>query len=383
MESCNPFSLGLLDLPESPDLGIRYLSGVFRHTTNSYKFYWALAILEALKNDMTQVSLNLLTAEMLAQVWYPVHYFRLNFGKLDRLGALAEQLRDKQTLPVTSDRREVRDAALALVIQDKVFRRDFISLQRYVPTRFLSPWFGRMVRRGGKEPSSQAIEELAEQGFGSVEPPLYRFVSHPHFKGIELHDDWVDYLRNNFRIVRGFILWSLVDYLYQRNPNVPNLPEKLFPPQSRDMGSAKKYWQLVLQDQTLLCPYSGQVIPAKGFSLDHFIPWSFTCHDQLWNLVPVSKTVNSAKSDCLPSLKHYLEPFTEIQYQALHLFLARSEGRQLSWLEDYFNLFRCDLDGLTGLSRQGFQQALKNTLVPLEQIAANMGFVRSWQYANT
>lgn len=378
--SDNPFALGLLELPESPDLGIRHVSAVFRHTTNSYKFYWFLAILEALKNDLTRVSLNLLTAEMLAQVWYPVHYFRLNFGKQDRLGALAQQLRDRQGLPVTSDRREVRDAVLALLSLDKAFRQDFISLQRYVPTRFLSPWFAPTIRGVVKEPRTQAIEVLAEQAYVSSEPPLYHFVSHPHFKGIELHPDWASYLKNNFRIVRGFILWSLVDYLYQRNPNVPNLPEKLFPPQLRDMGTARKYWQFVLNAQTLLCPYSGQAVPAKGFSLDHFIPWSFTCHDQLWNLVPVPKPVNSAKSDCLPSLGAYLEPFTEIQYQALRLFLSQADGRQLSWIEDYFNLFRCDLDGLSGLSQDGFRRALKDTLVPLEQIAANMGFERAWKY---
>ena len=67
------FRLGLLDLPESPDLGVRHLSGIFRHTTNSYKYYWFLAILEAVKNGFDRISLDLLTAEMIAQVWYPVH----------------------------------------------------------------------------------------------------------------------------------------------------------------------------------------------------------------------------------------------------------------------------------------------------------------------
>lgn len=52
------FAKDLLNLPESPDLGIRHLAGVFRHTTNAYKYYWLLALLEAVKNGMDTVSLG-------------------------------------------------------------------------------------------------------------------------------------------------------------------------------------------------------------------------------------------------------------------------------------------------------------------------------------
>lgn len=379
----NPFQLGLLDLPESSDLGIRYLSGVFRHTTNSYKFYWFLAILEAVKNNLEEVSLDLLTAEMVAQVWYPVHYFRLNFGKLDRLGQLAVQLKEKGHLSIQAKREEIRDAALRLKLQDTAFKQDFVNLQRYVPTRFLSPWFSTELKGIEKDPRTQAIKTQAEHHFGSQQAPLYQFIERPHFKGIEFHADWLNYLFTNFRIVRGFVLWHLLDYLQQRNPTVPNLPEKLFPPQARDMGTARKYWQWVLKhsaSDSLRCPYSHAALPEKAFSLDHFIPWSFVCHDQLWNLIPVTSSVNSAKSDALPSLTAYLNPFVRLQFDALQAFLNTAPAKQWNWVEDYNQLLRSDTDTLRNMELASFESALSDTLIPLEQIAANMGFRRNWVF---
>ncbi|MBT9547551.1 MAG: HNH endonuclease [Candidatus Sericytochromatia bacterium] len=376
----NPFQLGLLELPESPDLGIRHLSAVFRHTTNSYKFYWFLAILEAVKNGLNEVSLDLLTAEMLAQVWYPVHYFHLNFGKLDRLGQLALQLKEKKYLPIQTKREEVRDAALSLMVLDKEFRRDFINLQRYVPTRFLSPWFGVELQGIQKDPRTQAIKEQAENTFESSAAPLYRFVERPHFKGIEIHTDWMDYLSSNFRIIRGFTLWSLLNYLQQRNPHVPNLQEKFFPPEERNLNQAKEYWGSILKKEKLFCPFSGHPIPIKGYSIDHFLPWSFIGHDQIWNLFPISKSVNSSKSDKLPRLSKYLEPFTVQQYQAMQVFLTQSDTKRPKALDDYINLFRCDYETLKSLPLERFVTHFRDTFVPLEQMAANMGFIRNWEF---
>ncbi|MBK5968358.1 MULTISPECIES: HNH endonuclease domain-containing protein [Thiorhodovibrio] len=53
----------------------------------------------------------------------------------------------------------------------------------------------------------------------------------------------------------------------------------------------------------------------------HHLPWSFVVHDQLWNLIPVPPSVNSAKSNRLPAAD-YLEPFTRLQHQALQIASA-------------------------------------------------------------
>ncbi|NLV68960.1 MAG: hypothetical protein GXY14_14925 [Spirochaetes bacterium] len=106
-------------------------------------------------------------------------------------------------------------------------------------------------------------------------------------------------------------------------------------------------------------------------SLDHFIPWSFVVHDRLWNLTPVSRSINSSKSDLLPSLDKYLEHFIDQQLAAYKTALAMGyKGRVL---DDYILLGQ-------GMDREGviretdFKEMIRNTIVPLHSIALNQGF---------
>ena len=71
-------------------------------------------------------------------------------------------------------------------------------------------------------------------------------------------------------------------------------------------------------------------------SLDHFIPWSFVLHDRMWNLVPVSKSINSSKSDLLPPLEKYLDSFIDLQFTAYTT--ALEIGINSKTLEDYYLL---------------------------------------------
>ena len=65
-----------MNLPTSSKLPIKNLSGVFNNTTNSYKFYWFLAILEKLKTTESGFLLiDELLIEMIASVWYPINSF--------------------------------------------------------------------------------------------------------------------------------------------------------------------------------------------------------------------------------------------------------------------------------------------------------------------
>ncbi len=75
--------------------------------------------------------------------------------------------------------------------------------------------------------------------------------------------------------------------MQKRNPNTPEIARKLFMPSKRDsLKSQTNYWSQVLTHQQLRCIYSGQPLTPQRFSLDHYLPWSFVAHDQLWNLIP-------------------------------------------------------------------------------------------------
>jgi hypothetical protein len=70
----------MVTLPYSDRLPVPILAAVFDEVTNSYKFYWFLAILEWVREEQTPLlPLDALLARMVASVWYPTNYFRLSF----------------------------------------------------------------------------------------------------------------------------------------------------------------------------------------------------------------------------------------------------------------------------------------------------------------
>ena len=100
-------------------------------------------------------------------------------------------------------------------------------------------------------------------------------------------------------------------------------------------------------------------------------------HDQLWNLVPTTKAVNSSKNNSLPKLDIYFNAFAKLQFNA---FLWHFEKRKLKVLEDYSLLFRKEESEIARFSPHQFQQHLSEHISPLMQIASNLGFPQNWTY---
>ncbi|MCX7680922.1 MAG: hypothetical protein N2508_02965 [Anaerolineae bacterium] len=108
------------------------------------------------------------------------------------------------------------------------------------------------------------------------------------------------------------------------------------------------------------------------------MPWRFVTHDLLWNIVPTTRAVNSAKSDHLPDLAAYFDAFAQLHYQALRA--VAEQGRD-SLLEDYVLLFRtATVADLYAWSADKFRDALYDEIAPQVQIARNMGFATDWRY---
>ncbi len=367
-------------LPPTNILPVRYLSSVFNKTTNSYKFYWFLAIMESV-NERTNpvISLSELLARMIASVWYPVNYFRISFGKQDRLGNIALKIKAQSELKANAGEDEVFSEVIKILARpsSKQLSDDLASLMRYVPYRFLRPWFTPGLRGVPDYKINSQILYLAEHKFSEPEnTSLYRFIGKE--KHIEIAAGWFEYLRRHRRILTDFCYWNLLTYLEKNNPNVPNIAGKLFAPQVRSLASARKYWHLVLrEDREFRCIYSDAQISEDEFSIDHFVPWRFVTHDLLWNLVPVSKFVNSVKSDSLPSLDQYFSRFAMVQHEAFRTAFGKNKTKML---EDYANLYQRELKEICEMPMQKFAERLRSTVAPLVQIAENMGFQSGWVF---
>jgi len=370
----------MLNLPSSRKLPIEHLAASFDNVTNSYKFYWFLSILEHIKISPNPViPIKSLLANMVGNVWFPTSYFHLSFGKQDRLSKIVTKIRE--TTNLTSDARKV-DVVNEIVAQlqtNSTLANEILSLGRFVPFRFLRPFFNQELRNKPDGQIDKLVVQLAEDSFFDEKYLcLYRFTNFPE-ESIEIQPNWFEYLQEHAYILTGFCLWHLLTYLQKNNPNVPNIANKLFEPMRRDLRQARIFWLLAFEHLgTINCIYSGKTMYKDDFSLDHFLPWRFVAHDLLWNIVPTPKNINSAKNDNLPDLDKYFDRFVQLQYQAFGVAL---DLRKVKLVEDYTLLFRTqDFSDSLILPLEHFRQTLADTIAPQVQIAKNMGFVGDWSY---
>jgi hypothetical protein len=244
-----------------------------------------------------------------------------------------------------------------------------VTLKRWVTFRFLSPFFEAQLRGL----SDQQVNDKIFQLTNSTESPNYapyRIATN----GLILNDNWVDYFRIHQYILRSFTKWHLVKFLQKNNPNVVGLTEKLEKPGVRDLKLARMFWTRYLANHNTNCIFSDVALSRKNFSLDHFIPWSYVAHDQIWNIIPTTRPVNSSKSDYLPSLPHYMQRFCALQFKALRYNIINGN---LTILEDYFKLFKGNIDKL---DFDEFSTKLEFEIISNYRIAENLGFNGGYVY---
>jgi len=369
-------------LPLSAELPVQRLAAVFAQVTNSYKFYWFLAMLERAQNDRGRLMpVDELLAEMVALAWYPANMFRLSLGKQDQLNDIPLRLREARGLAPHERPAVVRRATLEEMHDGRsAVGGQIRNLGVYVPRRFLAPFFEAELRGRKDTEKNRLIERLADEAFADGERPcLYRFVADAGRLAIEFHPGWYGYFRAHAHILKDFCLWNLLLYVQKNNPNVPNLAAKLFEPGVRDMSRARRYWDAALEALgPRPCVYSGTLVGRGAYSLDHFLPWSYVAHDLLWNIVPTTTNINSAKGDRVPELGRYFGDFARLQYEALQVTATAARARLV---EDYTLLFKVSsLEELRAVARGRFEATLYDTISPQVQIAENLGFVTGWRY---
>jgi hypothetical protein len=369
---------GLLQnsLPLSLDVDTDKLLLIFKHTTASYKYMFLLSLLDILKEHnftIERIELNRIRNYMLANAWFPHTYFRLSFGLTDQISHYLNGLDIKVSSRILPNYSWKKRIAQQIAASDQTG----LDLLRYVPYRLLHPFFADYTQRLPDQVKNKTIRVLAEEKFDEIKP-LY-FIEEPT-QEIVLHPLWIRYFQKNFGLVLSFVKWEWLKFMQQRNPAVPNLQSKLFPDFVRlSMHTQLSFWKQTAERIPLRCVYSRQIIQVDRMTLDHFIPWSFVAHNRLWNLIPVPKSVNSSKSNNLPSIEKYLDRLVGLQIQALHL------NKEMMTQEQWNNLiepYQLDL-GISSdhiFHKETLKGRYKATMSPLVDIASNMGFRRDWVY---
>ena len=318
------------------------------------------------------VLLRELEVEMLVTAWYPRVFFRLSFGVQDQIAAALgsiQGIRDDRIVLSRTGREELR-SHLAICATETDFK-----LMRYVPHRILRPFFAAETRGMPDQKVNGTVFNLAAQQFHERRP-LFRFDNSEEC--IFLHPDWIDYVKQHQTILEGWALWHWADYMQRRNPGIPAVTRKLLPPDRRgSLVTQRRFWDITIDETDVHCIYTGEILDC-GYVLDHFLPWKFVAHDQLWNLIPVDSRANSSKSDQIPS-EIYIDRVAEIQSDALSI--ARDIMSDAKWkkeVEPYStDLYIRDVETL---DREKLKSAYHRTLRPLMSIAEQQGFQPGWTY---
>lgn len=342
---------------------------VFSNTTNSYKYYWWLSIIEIYQErEKNEISFDEIVLKTISKLWYPVNYFKLSFGKIDQCSKYIKEIQKSFLLKDNINERDLYQFLISHKDSDFLVKITK-GLTRYVPYRFIRPWYSE--DSGGLKDvlvNSKILELQDETAPYTIDYKLQRII---------INKEWAKWINSNYTLIKSFTFLKLIKYLEKENPNTTNLTKKIEKPKLRNLSASKKYWKSFIVNN----PNETDIFENKALvelnevSIDHFLPWSFVTHDLIWNLHPINKYVNSSKSNNIPQ-KNYFQNFYNLQYNFCRFLLNEGLGKPL---EDYYKLFNCSNEELKKFSKEQFIVRIDNFYLPQYEIAKNMGFGYNWK----
>ncbi|MGN0658282.1 MAG: HNH endonuclease domain-containing protein [Emergencia sp.] len=364
-------------LPQRGGLQIARLSRLFDNMSESYKLFWFQAIVSGVCSGKTEFTYEELIDEMIADGWYMVCEYRLNLGPSDTLENLIHWVQGKSGLRPAAGRGEI--LAFLRSSDDREIRAKKRTLTRNVPYRLQAPFLENLKGKGWNVPE----KELAAEINGADERLLYYFTEVNGLQSrIRIGPRWQEYILENQEILRGWIQFNMISYLQRRNPDVPGIISKLKPPQERNLIKVRKLWTAVAEICPLRDIYAREPLDPEDMSIDHFVPWSYVAHDELWNLSPTTRRVNSSKSSSLPVWDVYFPRLEKLEYQCCQAVWEHEKIRGLfeSCSRDHVSSTEARMKLYQkGLSEEAFSRGLEEILLPVYQSARNMGF-GEWNY---
>lgn len=347
----------IMSLPYSDSLPIHKLATCFNYKSTTYKFYWFLSIIQILETGKREISKKEIFAGMIANSWYTTNYFNLSFGVQDQFQKAIIEIQKIEKITIQEEKHIIKKNLIES--QNRATIKTLNHFNKNVPHHFLSPWISadnkKSVYEFSKNIENKCLYEL-EKDY------------------IKINPYWEEYLLKNAKILKDFCYWNLALYLQARNPNVPDIPNKLIKSAVRDKltDQRKHFWNLVFQEKNeIQCIYTGEMLTIDNYDVEHFIPHSFVSHDLIWNLIPADKRFNSSKNNKLPVIKKHFNAFFDLQKEAVKIVFEKNPNNK--FLLEYLTIFP-ELSTVENLSDVFDKSRFEERITPLITIASNNGF---------
>lgn len=312
-----------MQLPFNPYISSSKLASVFRNTSATYKFYWFWGILESIEEGKSTINKKEIFARMLSLSWYTVNYFHISFGKQDLIQQAIFNVKDLENLSIDDKQSVILNRLIKSKNPETI--KLLLHFDNNVPHKFLSPWLG-----------SGSRAKVYEQSLDNNINAPYRL----HKEHIVINNKWFNYFRSNLGILKSFCFWNLALFLQSRNPNVPDIPNKIHRPIIRGSLNKhkQKFWDIVLNELGYInCIYTNEKLVVGDYIIEHFLPHQFVAHDLMWNLIPADSRFNSKKSDKLPPFEKYFDDFYYLQKEGFEIIKKISPKNK--FLQDYLTIF--------------------------------------------
>ena len=213
-----------MNLPYSEQLDIGHFGRFFDNTSECYKFFWFKAILSKISEGKTEYTYEELVDEMIAEAWYMVSEYHLNLGPRDNLEQTVKRMNEITNLKSAEKKSNILEYLKNC--EDKEIKQKKNILISNVPYRLQAPLMPQF-----KSVDFEGKIDLRIQKINSQKRLMYYIGEFERLNTkIYVQEDWVEYLRSNLEIIAGWVNFNMINYLQRRNPSVPGIADKIYPP---------------------------------------------------------------------------------------------------------------------------------------------------------
>ena len=381
------------------NLDIDKFSRMFNNKSQSYKFYWFEAILNLITETEEDLSFDEIIDEMICEAWHTVTHYHLRLGPTvngNPMNFLEHAIyvlnSNSKDLSPNPSRDELKKA---IQTSNPKLKADKVHLTDYVPYKLLYPFFDCVELKEGltyikNDQHRRLIAYMAQ--IADKSNLLYFIIDGKGLqKKVRVNSHWRQLLLKNYSIIRSWIQYNKAQFLQDRNPGVPGIIYKISPEneEQRKLDQARILWKTTVEitGQPLKEIYTGKELSLEAISIDHFVPRSFISNDELWNLIPMSKSLNSSKSNKLPSWEAYFSAFAAYQFYLYDLIFPTVPTTQTTILKNLFE--KCRKNNInaiwasenlyiSGNSDTVFINILEHNLKPIYEAAKMQGY-ETWE----
>ena len=336
---------------------------------------------------------------MICEAWHTVTHYHLRLGPTVNENAenFLEHAINTLNAVATGLSQNPSKEELKKAIKEcwQELKKDKYRLTDYVPYKLLYPFFEAEGMEEGlsyikKDQHTRLIAYMAK--LSGDEKLFYTILDGVGLKKkIRINPYWRKFLIKNYSVIRSWVQYNKAQFLQDRNPGVPGVIYKICPEHEelRKLEQARDLWKTVAEitGKPIKEIYTGKDIPIELLSIDHFVPRSYISNDELWNLTPMRKSLNSSKNNKLPVWDEFFEPFAKYQFYLYKLIFPEEKTMQSEMLVKKFD--KCRRNNLNaiwavetlyipGNSTVQFVNILKHNMKPIYEAARLQGY-ETWK----